>query len=113
MQEVTQSKIGKCLKPIKKTEKENVNLATQINNHYYVASRSLTLAHSEVTKHSNFSLYYASLTVKINSSFTKCALWKVNTKNKDTLKFRLKHSENLWIKKRETLTSKRVKLTIK
>ena len=31
-------KMEKCLKPIQKTEKENVNPATQIN-HHYVASR--------------------------------------------------------------------------
>ena len=36
-------KNGKFLKPIQKTENENVNLATQIN-HYYVASMSLTLS---------------------------------------------------------------------
>ena len=46
LQEVVRSKIEKCLKPIEKTEEENVNLATQIN-HYYVASRSLTQVSSE------------------------------------------------------------------
>ena len=56
----------KCLKPIDKTEKENVNLATQIN-HYYVASRSLTQVSSEVAKHSNYTLYFTSSTVKANS----------------------------------------------
>ena len=44
--QVIQSKIEKCLKPIQKTEKENENLATHVN-HHYVASRSLTLVHSE------------------------------------------------------------------
>ena len=43
---------GPYIKPIQKIEKENVNLATKIN-HHYVASRLLTLVHSEVTKHSN------------------------------------------------------------
>ena len=47
----------KCLKPIQKTEKENVNLATQVN-HHHVASRLLTLAHSEVTKHSKYTPYF-------------------------------------------------------
>lgn len=56
----------KCLKPIDKTEKEYVNLATQIN-YYYVASRSLTQVSSEVTKHSNYTLYFTSSTVKGNS----------------------------------------------
>ena len=32
----------KCLKPIQNTEKENVNLATQVNQHY-VASQSLAV----------------------------------------------------------------------
>ena len=56
----------KCLKPIDKTEKENMNLATQIN-YYYVVSRSLTQVSSEVTKHSNYTLYFTSSTVKGNS----------------------------------------------
>ena len=33
--------MGKCLKPIQKAKKENVNFATQVNRNY-VASRSLT-----------------------------------------------------------------------
>ena len=37
----------------KRNKTLNMNLATQVNNHY-VASRLLTLAHSEVTKHSNY-----------------------------------------------------------
>ena len=48
----------KCLKPIQKTEKEKVNPETQVN-HHYVASRLLTLVHSEVTKHSNCTPYFA------------------------------------------------------
>ena len=59
----------KCLKSIQKTEKENVNLAAKVN-HHYVESRSLTLAHSEVTKHSNYTPYLTNSTVKANSSFT-------------------------------------------
>ena len=47
----------KYKKPIQKTEKENVNLATQVN-HHYVASRLLTLVHSEVTKHRNYIAYF-------------------------------------------------------
>ena len=47
----------KFLKPIQKTEKENVNLATQVN-HHYVASRLLTLVHFKVTKHSNYTPYF-------------------------------------------------------
>ena len=47
----------KFLKPIQKTKKGNVNLATQVNDHY-VASRSVTLVHSEVTKHSNYTPYF-------------------------------------------------------
>ena len=38
----------KCLKPIQRAEKENVNLATKVN-HHYIASRLLTLVHSKVT----------------------------------------------------------------
>ena len=53
------SKIEKCLKPIQKTVKENVNLATQVN-YQYVASRLLTLLHSEVSKHSNYTPYFTS-----------------------------------------------------
>ena len=47
----------KCLKPIQKTETENVNLATQVNHHYVA---SMTLVHSEVTKHSNYIPYFTS-----------------------------------------------------
>ena len=57
LQEVIRSKMEKCLKPIQKAEKENVNLATQVN-HHYVASRLLTLVHSKVTKHSNYTPYF-------------------------------------------------------
>ena len=39
---VIQSEMEKCLKPIQNTEKENVNLATQVNQHY-VASQSLAV----------------------------------------------------------------------
>ena len=42
----------KCLKPIQKTEKEKVKPATQVN-HHYVASRLLTLVHSEAEKNFN------------------------------------------------------------
>ena len=38
-------------------EKENVNLATQVN-HHYIVSRSLTPAYSEVTKHGNHTPYF-------------------------------------------------------
>ena len=41
-------RMEKCLKPIQKTEKGNVNFATQVN-HHYVVRRLLTLVHSEVT----------------------------------------------------------------
>ena len=71
----------KCLKPVQKTEKESVNLATQIN-HNYVAIRSLTLVHSKVTKHSNYTLYFASSTVKANSPFTQ---WKAHYVNLNML----------------------------
>ena len=47
----------KCLKPIKKTEKENVNLVTQVN-YDYVASRSLKAVPSKVTKQSNYTPYF-------------------------------------------------------
>ena len=47
----------KCLRRIQKTEKEKVNPATKVNDHY-VASRLLTVAHSEVTKHSNYTPYF-------------------------------------------------------
>ena len=63
----------KCLKPVQKTEKENMNLATQVN-HHYVAGRLLTLVHSEVTIHSNNTPYFTNTIfyslVKANSSFT-------------------------------------------
>ena len=59
----------KCLKPIQKTEQENLNFVTQVN-HRYVASSSLTLVHSEVTKHSNYTPYFTNSTVKANSPFT-------------------------------------------
>ena len=57
----------KCLKPIQKTEKENANLM----KHQYVASMSMTLVHSEVTKHSNYTLYFTCSHVKTNASFGK------------------------------------------
>ena len=44
--EFIRSKMEMCLKPIQ--EKENVNLATQVN-HHYDANRLLTLVHSKVT----------------------------------------------------------------
>ena len=47
----------KNLKPIEKTERENVNIVTQIN-HYYVASTLLAPLHSDVTKHSNYTPYF-------------------------------------------------------
>ena len=47
----------KCLKPIQKREKGNLNLATQVN-HHYAASRLLTLIHSKVTKHSIYTPYF-------------------------------------------------------
>ena len=47
----------KCLKPIQKTEKESVNLETQVN-HHYVASSLLRLVNSEDTKRSNYSPYF-------------------------------------------------------
>ena len=47
----------KYLKLIQKTKKEKVNPATQ-ESHHYVASRLLTLVHSEVTKHSNYKPYF-------------------------------------------------------
>ena len=47
----------KCLKPIQKTGKENVNLVTQVN-HHYDASRSLKPAHSQVTKQNNYTPYF-------------------------------------------------------
>ena len=47
----------KCLKPIQKTETKKVNPAAQVN-HHYVASRLLTLVHSEVNKHSNDTPYF-------------------------------------------------------
>ena len=40
-----------------KAENEKVNPATQVN-HHYVASRLLTIVHSEVTKHSNHTPYF-------------------------------------------------------
>ena len=52
-----------CLKPIWKTEKEDVNLATQIN-HHYVARRLLTPVDSKVTKHSNYTLYFTGSNLK-------------------------------------------------
>ena len=60
--------MGKCLKPIHKTEKDNVNLATQVN-HRYIASRSLTLLHFEVIKHSNYTPHFTNSTAKANPSF--------------------------------------------
>ena len=59
----------KYRKPIQKTEKENVNLATQVN-HHYVSSNLLTLVHLEVTKHSNYTPYFTNYPVKANSSLT-------------------------------------------
>ena len=50
-------KNGKVFKAHTKTEKEKVNPATQVN-HHYVASRLLTLVHSKVTKHSNYTPYF-------------------------------------------------------
>ena len=58
-----------CLKPIYKTEKEKVNLKTQMK-HQYAATRSLTLGHFKVTKYSNYALYFTSSIIKANSSFT-------------------------------------------
>ena len=69
LQEVTQSTMEKCLKPIEKTEKENVNLVTQVN-YDYVASRSLKPVPSKVTKQSNYTPYFTNYIVKANSSFT-------------------------------------------
>ena len=40
------------------------------NRHHYVASRSLILVQSKVTKPSNYTLYFTSSTVKANSLFT-------------------------------------------
>ena len=59
----------KCLKPIEKTAKKNVNLALQVN-HHFVASRSLKIVHSKVTKFSNCAAYFTDSTVKASSSFT-------------------------------------------
>ena len=53
---VMRSKTEKCLKSIQKTEKENANVVT----HHYVACTSLKLVHYEVTKHSNYTLYFTS-----------------------------------------------------
>ena len=53
----------KYLKPILKAEKENVNLGTRIN-HHHDACRSLTLVHSKVSKHSNYTTYFTNSTVK-------------------------------------------------
>ena len=39
-------------------------------NHHYVPSRPLTLVYSKVAKHSSYTLYFKSSTVKANSSFT-------------------------------------------
>ena len=57
LQEIIGGKMEKCLKPIQKSDEENVNLATQVN-HHYVASRLLTLVHFKVTKHSNYTPYF-------------------------------------------------------
>ena len=54
---VVRSQMEKCLKPIQKAEKEDVNLATQVN-HHYVESSLLTLVHFKVTKHSNYAPYF-------------------------------------------------------
>ena len=55
--------------PFRKRKRKIVKLATQIN-HRYVASRSFTPVHSEITKHSNYALDITSSTVKANLSFT-------------------------------------------
>ena len=60
-----QSKIEKCLKPIQKAEKKNVNHATQVN-HRYLASRLLTLVPSEVTTHSTFHISQTKLHKQIH-----------------------------------------------
>ena len=48
-----------CLKPTQKTEKENVNLGTQVS-HYHVASRSLTQVYSKIIKHSDYTPSFTS-----------------------------------------------------
>ena len=40
-------------------------------NYHYGASRSLTLVHSEITKHNNYTLYFTNSTVKSNSLHTQ------------------------------------------
>ena len=47
----------KCLKPIQKTETENVNLATQVKQHY-VGSKSLTRVHSKVTTQQLYTIFH-------------------------------------------------------
>ena len=57
-----------------KTDLENRKRKSEPSNIYklsnYAVSRSLTLVHSEVTKHRNYTLHFTRKTVKASLSFT-------------------------------------------
>ena len=42
----------------KTNESKECNICHYLSQHHYVASRLLTLVHSEVTKHSSYTLYF-------------------------------------------------------
>ena len=67
----------KFLKPVQKAEKENMNLAAQVN-HHYVASRLLTQVNSKVTYHSNSApSHKLNCKSKFSMYLMECALCKV------------------------------------
>ena len=54
-------KNGKVFKIYSEHKKGNTNTPS-----HYVAIRSLTLVHFEITKHSTFTLYFTNSTIKAN-----------------------------------------------
>ena len=77
-------KSKKLTRTYKKTYDKNCKvLKTHVENrkgkcepcNHYVATRSLTLVHFEVTKHNFYKLYFTSTTVKVNSLFSS---WNVH-----------------------------------
>ena len=71
--------MGKFLKPIWKTEKGDLSLATQVN-HHYIAQRLLTLVHSRNTKDSKTVFHNSNS--KAYSSFT---LWNAHYEKSNML----------------------------
>ena len=79
LKETIGSKMGKFLKPIWKTEKGDLSLATQVN-HHCIAQRLLTLVHSRNTKDSKTVFHNSNS--KAYSSFT---LWNAHYEKSNML----------------------------